>query len=322
MACFERRRFTAATSRRVVIAGLPEGISYHQLLKAVRGDGGLMTVNIINTFGLDGPGKCSSLVEFYRPQDAKAYVDFTNANALYFQDAHNQIHRANVYLIPTTSNTLSCTQLDQFARATKSTSMRCLVLTLFPKTSVWEFLEDVGLEHVISVHYVNFDGRLRIEFVSIFESSRALDMIRMGKTCYSLRNGRSFEYGNNATDVNVSELRYLEDYSEDLLGNGVLGKLIPFSYNDLSAEFNKSPYNGSKVGWTTPLTHLNNQGQDSTGKASPGNYQSYEDYAVLSNARRKEAQELGQPLWRVPAFAHLNSLAHSQIPEIEGVPRV
>jgi hypothetical protein len=86
----------------VHIGNLPEDIDYHKLLAKVRG-GKIVSATICNTIKIRGCGRrMSALVVFVNAESARAYVQFSNKNGIYFDS-----QKAVVGLVDTPTYPLS-----------------------------------------------------------------------------------------------------------------------------------------------------------------------------------------------------------------------
>ncbi|KAF7532623.1 hypothetical protein G7Z17_g13619 [Cylindrodendrum hubeiense] len=175
--------YGAVYSRRVLLSNLPKGITPAQILKGVRGLGGLLQIYKINAGKITGDGTDMAMLEFHWPSTALEYTLYLMKKPMYYMDAKGVKYRAGVEHVPTRSWPVSSN--EQHHGCVKSEDFptgRSLRFTHFPQGGVWYFIDQIGTKNIIEVSYMKADdlykdGTLTVEFTTVFEAGRVRTLV-------------------------------------------------------------------------------------------------------------------------------------------------
>ncbi|KAH6895874.1 hypothetical protein B0T10DRAFT_603474 [Thelonectria olida] len=186
---------TGSFSRRVTIGNLPEFITATQILKGVRGWGGVRGI-IVCPPGRLTNGKTNAIIEFKWASSAKVYETRAKTTPLRFLDANGTEHVSTVELINTRSYPVRGKQPGQ-SDVSLWASGRVLEFPQFPREGIWAFLEHIGLTKIIDVSFEQpkgttercIEGRmnhgtLTIEFTCVYRASHTRSSVEEGSIPY------------------------------------------------------------------------------------------------------------------------------------------
>lgn len=172
-----------ATSRRVVLTGLPGSTSVIQIADAVLGEGGLASIFLNPDPSSRTPGHMTAMVEFNNPSTAVTYVEEVKEHGLCFIDVLGLQHQVTVKQILTPSNTTR-DHPRQFGVPDNGESGRSIILPYFPEQAIWALFKKFGVRHIIRAAYAwdpeALGGKLNIEFTNLFQSTRFVRFITQG----------------------------------------------------------------------------------------------------------------------------------------------
>ncbi|KAF4982382.1 hypothetical protein FZEAL_1987 [Fusarium zealandicum] len=173
-------------SRRVVLNNLPTGVSLTQIFDGVSGQGGIASVQILNTGTLSTPGSRSAVVEFNEPGGARDYCIASKKKPIFFQNECLLFQQVDVQIIWTASYMTKAASACVFpADAKDYRGCRCVELTKFPEGAIFNTLKTIGLQNIVRVSFEGSmtkpTGQLCIEVSSVFHSQRLRHLVQRGK---------------------------------------------------------------------------------------------------------------------------------------------
>ncbi|KAK0391475.1 hypothetical protein NLU13_0976 [Sarocladium strictum] len=177
-------------SRRVILHGLPPGITLGSVLEAVsaNGDsendtpGGLVSAQVFEDPTCPGPDKaCCAMIEFVHPSAAMQYVHWVQNNEIQFQPMNHSGHRSQNLLSAYSASSLSNDLRPDTVYMLLAGQTRSLTIPICPAESVWEILCLIGTHLITRAQYHAENASLDLEFVSLFEADRAYGLLRSGQ---------------------------------------------------------------------------------------------------------------------------------------------
>ncbi|PTB76367.1 hypothetical protein M440DRAFT_1391879 [Trichoderma longibrachiatum ATCC 18648] len=220
-------------SRRVILKNLPPDMTLAHISRGIRSQGGLISIQRLNTAPIFNNHTTTVMLEFFNPRSAADFTKAAGSSPLMYETKHGHQYRAEAWLIPTPSYYIS--QTNKACIFSKST--RAMMFKGFPKQCIWFFLYIIGLTKVVRADYDPINDSLTVEFTTIFEAGRVDRLIWTGIFSdfyqYDEGNGQFKISLDDPTDV------YESKYGPQTLENPVKHHLD----DDLDAKWNCYPYN-------------------------------------------------------------------------------
>ncbi|KAH7134217.1 hypothetical protein EDB81DRAFT_903034 [Dactylonectria macrodidyma] len=234
-------------SRLVILGNLPTNIPLSQVVKGVRGAGGLLFVGMFPYAHATVGGKSTTALQFRFASTAAAYAKMIRENPIYYLDAKGDKHCADFQLVQTSSFPAPYTGCPINGRRLPddSPSGRCVQFSYFPQSCVWDFISQIGLSRVINVSYIEVDnvgnrGLLTVELSSSFDARHI---------CRKVQDD-GFEYysvGGEMDGNREIRLSYCESDCPDGLLETMNGRCIPHVPVDhLTLKWNEEPWNSTQ----------------------------------------------------------------------------
>ncbi|RKL49507.1 hypothetical protein BFJ72_g966 [Fusarium proliferatum] len=227
-----------ADSRRVLLEKIPQGTSLTQIADAVCGIGGLVRISIMDNIVNSGTAFKIACVEFRDSAAAKRYVANVKANGLELVDGTGRFFEIEVKLINSTSSYDSRHghPLEYGVGYHSEHSGRCITLENFPTSAIWHLLTRFGTKYIIrasfSANENQMNGKLSIEFSSIFEA---------GRLCYMILNNVFLPYHGPAAQMGFGPTPSDCDVVE--LTSSVSNTIAHVPPKHLSDAWNVQPFN-------------------------------------------------------------------------------
>ncbi|CVK99450.1 uncharacterized protein FMAN_02290 [Fusarium mangiferae] len=227
-----------ADSRRVLLEKIPQGTTLTQIANAVCGIGGLVRISMMDNLVNSGTAFKMACVEFRDSAAARKYVANVKANGLEFVDGTGRFFEIEVKLINSTSSYDSHHghPLEYGVGYHSEHSGRCITLENFPTSAIWHLLTRFGTKYIIRASFSQNDnqmnGKLSIEFASVFEA---------GRLCYMILNHVFLPYHGPATQMGFGPTPSDRDVVE--LTSSVSNTIAHVPHKHLSDAWNVQPFN-------------------------------------------------------------------------------
>ncbi|KAF4415787.1 hypothetical protein FACUT_13100 [Fusarium acutatum] len=228
----------AADSRRVLLEKIPQGTTLTQIANAVCGVGGLIRISIMDNLVNSGTAFKMACVEFRDSAAAKKYVANIKANGLELINSTGRFFNIEVKLINSTSSYDSRHghPLEYGVGYHSEHSGRCITLENFPTSAIWHLITRFGTKYIIRVSFFlndnQMNGKLSIEFSSVFEA---------GRLCYMILNQVFLPYHGPAAQMGFDPTP--SDHDVEELTSSVSNTIAYVSPKHLSDAWNVQPYN-------------------------------------------------------------------------------
>ncbi|SCV56430.1 uncharacterized protein FFB14_14629 [Fusarium fujikuroi] len=227
-----------ADSRRVLLEKIPQGTTLTQIANAVCGIGGLVRISLMDNLVNSGTAFKVACVEFRDSAAARKYVANVKANGLELVDGTGRFFAIEVKLINSTSSYDSRHghPLEYGVGYHTEHSGRCITLENFPTSAIWHLLTRFGTKYIIRASFSPNDnqmnGKLSIEFASVFEA---------GRLCYMILNHVFLPYHGPASKMGFGPTPSDRDVVE--LTNSVSNTIAHVPPKHLSDAWNVQPFN-------------------------------------------------------------------------------
>ncbi|SCN90524.1 uncharacterized protein FFE2_06987 [Fusarium fujikuroi] len=227
-----------ADSRRVLLEKIPQGTTLTQIANAVCGIGGLVRISLMHNLVNSGTAFKVACVEFRDSAAARKYVANVKANGLELVDGTGRFFEIEVKLINSTSSYDSRHghPLEYGVGYHTEHSGRCITLENFPTSAIWHLLTRFGTKYIIRASFSPNDnqmnGKLSIEFASVFEA---------GRLCYMILNHVFLPYHGPASKMGFGPTPSDRDVVE--LTNSVSNTIAHVPPKHLSDAWNVQPFN-------------------------------------------------------------------------------
>ncbi|SCO43555.1 uncharacterized protein FFNC_09184 [Fusarium fujikuroi] len=227
-----------ADSRRVLLEKIPQGTTLTQIANAVCGIGGLVRISMMDNLVNRGTAFKVACVEFRDSAAARKYVANVKANGLELVDGTGRFFEIEVKLINSTSSYDSRHghPLEYGVGYHTEHSGRCITLENFPTSAIWHLLTRFGTKYIIRASFSPNDnqmnGKLSIEFASVFEA---------GRLCYMILNHVFLPYHGPASKMGFGPTPSDRDVVE--LTNSVSNTIAHVPPKHLSDAWNVQPFN-------------------------------------------------------------------------------
>ncbi|KAF5567812.1 hypothetical protein FPHYL_3025 [Fusarium phyllophilum] len=227
-----------ADSRRVLLNKIPQGTTLTQIADAVCGVGGLIRISIMDNLGNSGTAFRVACVEFRDSAAAKKYVANIKANGLELINSTGRFFNIEVKLINSTSSYDSRHghPLQYGVGYHSEHSGRCITLENFPTSAIWYLFTRFGTKYIIRASFLpnenQMNGKLSVEFSSVFEA---------GRLCYMILNGVFLPYHGPAAQMGFGQTPSDRDVEE--LTGSVSNTIAYVSPKHLSDAWNVQPFN-------------------------------------------------------------------------------
>ncbi|KAI1015202.1 hypothetical protein LB503_003972 [Fusarium chuoi] len=227
-----------ADSRRVLLEKIPQGTTLTQIANAVCGIGGLIRISMMDNLVNSGTAFKMTCVEFRDSAAANRYVANVKANGLELVDGTGRFFEIEVKLINSTSSYDSRHghPLEYGVGYHSEHSGRCITLENFPTSAIWHLLTRFGTKYIIrasfSANENQMNGKLSIEFSSVFEA---------GRLCYMILNHVFLPYHGPAAQMGFGPTPSDRDVVE--LTNSVSNTIAHVPPKHLSDAWNVQPFN-------------------------------------------------------------------------------
>ncbi|KLO88543.1 uncharacterized protein LW93_3912 [Fusarium fujikuroi] len=227
-----------ADSRRVLLEKIPQGTTLTQIANAVCGIGGLVRISLMDNLVNSGTAFKVACVEFRDSAAARKYVANVKANGLELVDGTGRFFEIEVKLINSTSSYDSRHghPLEYGVGYHTEHSGRCITLENFPTSAIWHLLTRFGTKYIIRASFSPNDnqmnGKLSIEFASVFEA---------GRLCYMILNHVFLPYHGPASKMGFGPTPSDRDVVE--LTNSVSNTIAHVPPKHLSDAWNVQPFN-------------------------------------------------------------------------------
>lgn len=151
-------------TRRLVITNLPDNITAAQVLKAVRGWGGIYQIKIINPGRLTDGETSSAMIEFNWSSTARVFVAHFRRWPIRFIDAKGRASLPQVMALNTRTYphySVRSVHRRQSGLTVDHISMagRVLQFLRYPKQGIWSLLDYMGFLNIIDVSFKKTDSR-------------------------------------------------------------------------------------------------------------------------------------------------------------------
>ncbi|KAL6872898.1 hypothetical protein J3F83DRAFT_772108 [Trichoderma novae-zelandiae] len=220
-------------SRRVILKNLPYDITLAHISRGIRSQGGLISIQMLNTATIFRNQTKTVMLEFVKAKSAADFTIAAGASPLIYETKYGRQYRAEAWLIPTASYCIG--KIDMALIVGKCT--RAMMLKGFPKECIWYFISTIGLTNIVSVAYDPINDSLTVEFKTIFEAKRVDRLIWRGRVSdfyqYDEANGQFRMFLDDSTDV------YETIYNPRPRESPLKHRLD----DDMDAKWNCHPYN-------------------------------------------------------------------------------
>ncbi|OBS20784.1 hypothetical protein FPOA_07125 [Fusarium poae] len=232
----------AASSRRVLLTGLPGSTTVTQVARGVAGRRGVLNIFVSRDLRADTvPGQLSAVVEFELPDSANRYVHFVSTAEIWFQDIQGLDHQIHATHILTPSNRITDIHPTRLGIPTDADGLagRCIRFKDFPIIAIWALFKDFGVRHIVDAWISTLDDpddpaeqHLTVEFTNIFEATRC---------CYSLLNGYFPPYRPFLEMISLQWTTSERDVSEIEIEQGNIISHVP--HDHIEQAWNRQPFN-------------------------------------------------------------------------------
>ncbi|TFB00314.1 hypothetical protein CCMA1212_007785 [Trichoderma ghanense] len=220
-------------SRRVILKNLPPDITLAQISRGIRSQGGLISIQMLNTATIFKCQTKTVMLEFYNPQSAADFTTAAASSPVIYETKYGRQYRAEAWLIPTPSYHISrVNKACMFGKCT-----RAMMLKGFPKECIWYFISTVGLSNVVRADYDPINDSLTVEFTAIFEASKTDRLIWSG------RFSDFYRYDDANGQFRASQEDSTDDYESKHNPRPRENPVKHRQDDDLDARWNCHPYN-------------------------------------------------------------------------------
>ncbi|OTA05597.1 hypothetical protein A9Z42_0062760 [Trichoderma parareesei] len=220
-------------SRRVILKNLPPDITLAHISRGIRSQGGLISIQVLNTATIFKNQTKTVMLEFANHKSAADFTMAAASSAVIYENKDGHQYQAEAWLIPTSSYHIS--RFNKSCTFGKYT--RAMMFKGFPKECIWYFINTLGLTKVVRADYDPINDSLTVEFTAIYEASKVNQLIWGG----AFSDFYHYDEANGQFRVSLDDLTDVYESKDSPQTRENLVKHHPD--DDLEAKWNCHPYN-------------------------------------------------------------------------------